>query len=183
GYPRGVAALSIKAVSVKPIKYVATVEKLAEIDTFYLERIASRILVMRYVFTLIEKPQTNVDEKRAKQLEEKMRTMSFTVDDFLEQMGQVKQMAPLDDLLSMITGAGKKQLKNITIDEKQLVHVEAIIQSMTNQERQDPSIMNASRKKRIAKGSGTNVSQVNSLLKQFNEMKKMMKQMTNMQKG
>src|SRR5690625_900875 len=183
GDTRGGAALSIKAVTDKPIKYVATGEKLDEIETFHPERMASRILGMGDVLTLIEKAQTNVDEKQAKQLEEKMRTMSFTFDDFLEQMGQVKQMGPLDDLLSMIPGAGKKQLKNINIDEKQLVHVEAIIQSMTKQERQDPSIMNASRKKRIAKGSGTNVSQVNRLLKQFNEMKKMMKQMTNMQKG
>src|SRR5699024_7778519 len=154
-----------------------------EIETFHPERMASRILGMGDVLTLIEKAQTNVDEKQAKQLEEKMRTMSLTFDDFLEQMGQVKQMGQLDDLLSMIPGAGKKQLKNITIDDHRLVQVEEIIQSTIRQERQDPSIMNASRKKRIAKGSGTNVSQVNRLLKQFNEMNKMMKQMTNMQKG
>src|SRR5699024_4243069 len=146
GDTRGGAALSIKAVTDKPIKYVATGEKLDEIETFHPERMASRILGMGDVLTLIEKAQTNVDEKQAKQLEEKMS-------------------------------------KNINIKEKQFIHVEAIIQSMTKQERQDPSIMNASRKKRIAKGSGTNVSQVNRLLKQFNEMKKMMKQMTNMQKG
>ena len=134
--------------------------------------------------TLIEKAQANIDEKKAKEIEEKMRTMSFTFDDFLEQMDQVKKMGPLDELLSMLPGANKvKGLKNIQFDEKQLVHIEAIIQSMTKEERQDPSIINASRKRRIAKGSGTNVSQVNRLLKQFNEMKKMMKQMTNMQKG
>lgn len=183
GDTRGGAALSIRAVTDKPIKFIATGEKLDEIEAFHPERMASRILGMGDVLTLIEKAQTNFDEKKAKQLEEKMRTMSFTFDDFLEQMGQVKQMGPLEDILSMIPGAGKKQLKNVQIDEKQLVYVEAIIQSMTKAERQDPSVMNASRKKRIAKGSGTSVSQVNRLLKQFNEMKKMMKQMSNMQKG
>ena len=113
-----------------------------------------------------------------------MRSMSFTFDDFLEQMDQVKQMGPLDELLGMLPGAGKmKGLKNAQIDEKQLAQVEAIAKSMTKKERQEPAIINASRKKRIAKGSGTTVSQVNRLLKQFDEMKKMMKQMTNMQKG
>ncbi len=184
GDTRGGAALSIKAVTDKPIKFIGTGEKLDELEEFHPERMASRILGMGDVLTLIEKAQANIDEKKAKQLEEKMRTMSFTFDDFLEQMSQVKQMGPLEDLLAMIPGANKmKGMKNVQFDEKQLVHVEAIIQSMTKEERQDPSIMNASRKRRIAKGSGTNVSQVNRLLKQFNEMKKMMKQMTNMQKG
>ena len=184
GDTRGGAALSIKAVTDKPIKFIGTGEKLDELEEFHPERMASRILGMGDVLTLIEKAQANIDEKQAKQLEEKMRTMSFTFDDFLEQMGQVRQMGPLEDLLAMIPGANKmKGMKNVQLDEKQLVHVEAIIQSMTKEERQDPSIMNASRKRRIAKGSGTNVSQVNRLLKQFNDMKKMMKQMTNMQKG
>ncbi|ASN05752.1 signal recognition particle protein [Virgibacillus necropolis] len=184
GDTRGGAALSIKAVTDKPIKFAGMGEKLDELEAFHPERMASRILGMGDVLTLIEKAQTNVDEKQAKALEEKMRTMSFTFDDFLEQMGQVKNMGPLDDLMAMIPGAGKmKGLKNAQLDEKQLVHVEAIIQSMTKQERQEPSLMNASRKKRIAAGSGTSVSQVNRLLKQFDEMKKMMKQMTNMQKG
>ncbi|MEI3606667.1 signal recognition particle protein [Pseudogracilibacillus sp. SE30717A] len=184
GDTRGGAALSIKAVTDKPIKFIGMGEKLDELEEFHPERMASRILGMGDVLTLIEKAQANIDEKKAKQLEEKMRTMSFTFDDFLDQMSQVKQMGPLEDLLAMIPGANKmKGMKNIQFDEKQLVHVEAIIQSMTKAERQDPSIMNASRKRRIAKGSGTNVSQVNRLLKQFNEMKKMMKQMTNMQKG
>jgi len=184
GDARGGAALSIKAVTDKPIKFIGTGEKLDELEEFHPERMASRILGMGDVLTLIEKAQANIDEKQAKQLEEKMRTMSFTFDDFLEQMGQVRQMGPLEDLLAMIPGANKmKGMKNVQLDEKQLVHVEAIIQSMTKEERQDPSIMNASRKRRIAKGSGTNVSQVNRLLKQFNDMKKMMKQMTNMQKG
>ena len=184
GDTRGGAALSIKAVTDKPIKFVGTGEKLDALEPFHPERMASRILGMGDVLTLIEKAQTNVDEKQAKELEEKMRTMSFTFDDFLEQIGQVRQMGPLEDLMAMIPGAGKmKGLKNAQLDEGQLNEVEAIIQSMTKQERQDPALMNGSRKKRIARGSGTSVSAVNRLLKQFNEMKKMMKQMTGSQKG
>src|SRR5690625_618133 len=184
GDTRGGAALSIKAVTDKPIKFAGMGEKLDELEVFHPERMASRILGMGDVLTLIEKAQTQVDEKQAKELEEKMRTMSFTLDDFLEQMGQVRQMGPLEDLMAMIPGANRmKGLKNAQIDERQLSHIEAIIQSMTSDERQDPNIMNASRKRRIAKGSGTSVSQVNRLLKQFNDMQKMMKQMTNMQSG
>lgn len=184
GDTRGGAAISIKAVTDKPIKFVGTGEKLDELEPFHPERMASRILGMGDVLTLIEKAETNVNEKQAKELQEKMRTMSFTFDDFLEQMGQVKQMGPLEDLMAMIPGAGKmKGLKNAQLDESQLTEVEAIIQSMTKKERQDPALMNGSRKKRIAKGSGTSVSAVNRLLKQFNEMKKMMKQMTGSQKG
>ncbi|HLS61542.1 MAG TPA: signal recognition particle protein [Virgibacillus sp.] len=184
GDTRGGAALSIKAVTDKPIKFVGMGEKLDELEVFHPERMASRILGMGDVLTLIEKAQTQVDEKQAMELQEKMRTMSFTFDDFLEQMGQVKSMGPLEDLMAMIPGANKmKGLKNAQLDEKQLAHVEAIIQSMTKKERVNPDIMNASRKRRIAKGSGTSVSQVNRLLKQFNEMKKMMKQMSGMQSG
>ncbi|MCM3739073.1 signal recognition particle protein [Oceanobacillus luteolus] len=184
GDTRGGAALSIKAVTDKPIKFAGMGEKLDQLEAFHPERMASRILGMGDVLSLIEKAQTNVDEQQAKALEEKMRSMSFTFDDFLEQMAQVKQMGPLDELLDMLPGAGKmKGLKNVQVDEKQLGQVEAIVKSMTKQERQEPSIINASRKKRIAKGSGTTVSQVNRLLKQFEDMKKMMKQMTNMQKG
>lgn len=184
GDTRGGAALSIKAVTGKPIKFAGMGEKLDQLEPFHPERMASRILGMGDVLSLIEKAQENVDEKQAKELEEKMRTMSFTFDDFLEQMGQVKKMGPLDELLAMIPGANKvKGLKNAQLDEKQLARVEAIIQSMTKEERQNPSIMNASRRKRIAKGSGTSVSQVNQLLKQFESAKKMMKQMTNAQKG
>ncbi len=184
GDTRGGAALSIKAVTDKPIKFIGTGEKLDEMEEFHPERMASRILGMGDVLTLIEKAQTSIDEDQAKELQEKMRTMSFTFDDFLDQMAQVRQMGPLDDLLSMIPGANKmKGMKNVQVDEKQIGQIEAIIQSMTKAERHDPAIINASRKKRIAKGSGTNVSQVNRLLKQFNEMKKMMKQMTNMPKG
>jgi len=184
GDTRGGAALSIKAVTNQPIKFVGMGEKLDQLEVFHPERMASRILGMGDVLTLIEKAQTQVDEKEAKALEEKMRTMSFTLDDFLEQMAQVRQMGPLEDLLAMIPGANRmKGLKNASIDEKQLAHIEAIIQSMTPKERQDPNIMNASRKRRVAKGSGTSVSQVYRLLKQFNEMKKMMKQMTNVKQG
>ena len=184
GDTRGGAALSIKAVTDKPIKFAGMGEKLDELEVFHPERMASRILGMGDVLTLIEKAQEQVDEKQAKELEEKMRTMSFTLDDFLEQMGQVRQMGPLEDLMAMIPGANRmKGLQNAQIDERQLSHIEAIIQSMTKEERENPKIMNASRKRRVAKGSGTNVSQVNRLLKQFNDMQKMMKQMTNMQSG
>ncbi|WP_026570389.1 signal recognition particle protein [Sediminibacillus terrae] len=184
GDTRGGAALSIKAVTDKPIKFAGMGEKLDELEAFHPERMASRILGMGDVLSLIEKAQDTVDQNKAKELEEKMRSASFTFDDFLEQMGQVRNMGPLEDLIGMLPGANKmKGLKNVQFDEKQLSHVEAIIQSMTKQERQDPGVMNASRKKRIAKGAGRSVSEVNRLLKQFEEMKKMMKQMTNMQKG
>ncbi|TDQ42396.1 signal recognition particle protein [Aureibacillus halotolerans] len=184
GDTRGGAALSIRSVTQTPIKYVGTGEKLDAIESFHPDRMASRILGMGDVLSLIEKAQTNVDEKKAKELEDKFRSMSFTFDDFLEQLGQVKQMGPLDELLGMLPGANKmKGMKNLEVDDKQLVFVEAIIQSMTKKERETPEILNASRKKRIAKGSGTSVQKVNQLLKQFSEMKKMMKQMTNMQKG
>src|SRR5690625_345807 len=184
GDTRGGAALSIKAVTDKPIKFIGTGEKLDEMEEFHPERMASRILGMGDVLSLIEKAQANIDEKQAKQLEEKMRTMSFTFDDFLEQMGQVRNMGPLEDLIAMIPGANRmKGLQNAQIDESQLAQVEAIIQSMTKEERVDQDIINASRRRRIAKGSGTSVPQVNRLIKQFNEMKKMMKRMTNMGKG
>ncbi|KGX88474.1 signal recognition particle protein [Pontibacillus litoralis] len=183
GDTRGGAALSIKAVTDKPIKFAGMGEKLDQLEPFHPDRMASRILGMGDVLSLIEKAQNEVDEDQAKQLEQKMRDASFTLDDFLDQMGQVRNMGPLDELLGMIPGADKmKGLKNVQVDEKQLNHVEAIIKSMTKQEREDPGIINASRKKRIAKGSGRNVSEVNRLLKQFTDMKKMMKQMTN-QKG
>lgn len=184
GDTRGGAALSIKAVTDKPIKFAGMGEKLDQLEAFHPERMASRILGMGDVLSLIEKAQTSVDENKAKELEQKMRTASFTFDDFLEQMDQVKSMGPLDELMGMLPGAGKmKGLKNVQVDDKQLGHVEAIIKSMTKKERQDPGLINASRKKRIAKGSGTSVSEVNRLLKQFTEMKKMMKQMSNMGKG
>ena len=183
GDTRGGAALSIKAVTDKPIKFAGMGEKLDALEPFHPERMASRILGMGDVLTLIEKAQTSVDEDKAKELEKKMRTMSFTFDDFLDQLGQVRSMGPLDELMDMIPGMNKKAMKNVSVDEKQIGRVEAIIQSMTTREKEEPDIINASRKKRIAVGSGTSVQDVNRLLKQFDEMKKMMKQMTNMSKG
>ncbi|MBM6618473.1 signal recognition particle protein [Bacillus suaedaesalsae] len=184
GDTRGGAALSVKAVTNTPIKFVGLGEKMDAIEPFHPERMASRILGMGDVLTLIEKAQASVDEEKAKELEQKMRTMSFTLDDFLDQLAQVRSMGPLDELLGMMPGANKiKGLKDMKVDEKQISHVEAIIKSMTKKEKVQPEIINASRKKRIAKGSGTSVQEVNRLLKQFEDMKKMMKQMTNMQKG
>lgn len=184
GDTRGGAALSVKAVTNTPIKYIGMGEKLDAIEPFHPERMASRILGMGDMLSLIEKAQSNVDEEKAKELEQKLRTMNFTFDDFLEQLGQVRSMGPLDEILGMIPGANKmKGLKNVQVDEKQIGHVEAIIQSMTKAEKENPDMLNASRKKRIAKGSGRPIQEVNRLLKQFEEMKKMMKQMTSMQKG
>lgn len=184
GDTRGGAALSIRSVTNTPIKFVGMGEKLDALEAFHPERMASRILGMGDVLTLIEKAQANVDEEKAKELEKKMRTATFTFDDFLEQLGQVRNMGPLDDILKMIPGANKmKGMDNLQIDEKQIGHVEAIIRSMTTQEKEHPETMNASRKKRIAKGSGRSIQEVNRLLKQFEEMKKMMKQVTSMQKG
>ena len=135
------------------------------------------------VLSLIEKAQATVDEEKARELEKKMRTATFTLDDFLEQLGQVRNMGPLDELLKMMPGANKiKGLNNLQIDEKQISHVEAIIQSMTREEKENPEIINASRRRRIAKGSGRPIQEVNRLLKQFEEMKKMMKQMNAMTK-
>ncbi|WP_210363794.1 signal recognition particle protein [Bacillus sp. REN3] len=182
GDTRGGAALSIRAVTNTPIKFVGLGEKLDAIEPFHPERMASRILGMGDVLTLIEKAQANVDEEKAKELEKKMRTASFTLDDFLDQLGQVKKMGPLDEILKMMPGANKiKGMNNLQIDEKQISHVEAIIQSMTTEEKAHPEIINANRRKRIARGSGTSIQEVNRLLKQFEDMKKMMKQMTGMQ--
>lgn len=182
GDTRGGAALSIRAVTEKPIKFVGLGEKMDALEPFHPERMASRILGMGDVLTLIEKAQSNIDEEKAKELEQKMRTATFTLDDFLDQLGQVKKLGPLDELLKMMPGANKiKGLNNIQIDEKQIAHVEAIIRSMTKEEKLRPELMNSSRKRRIAKGSGRTVAEVNRLLKQFEDMKKMMKQMTGMQ--
>lgn len=181
---RGGAALSVKAVTGKPIKFAATGEKLDALEPFYPDRMASRILGMGDVLSLIEKAQANVDEQKAKEMEKKLRDLSFTFDDFLDQLAQVRKMGPLEDLLAMMPGANKmKGLKNAKVDEKQLGRVEAIIRSMTTKEKADPDIINASRKKRIADGSGTSIQDVNRLLKQFKDMKKMMKQMMGMTKG
>ena len=162
GDTRGGAALSIKAITKKPIKYAAVGEKLEDLEQFYPDRMASRILGMGDVMSLIEKAQSAFDEDKAKEMQAKMKSSDFTFDDFLDQMQQIKKMGPLKNLLEMIPGMSQmKQLKDVDIDDKELVKIEAIIQSMTKKERQNPSIINASRKKRIAMGSGTHVSQVN----------------------
>lgn len=182
GDTRGGAALSIRSVAQKPIKFVGMGEKMDALEPFHPERMASRILGMGDMLSLIEKAQANVDEEKAKELEEKFRTQSFTLDDFVEQLNQVKKMGPLEDIIKMLPGAGKiKGLENAKVDEKQMGRVEAIIYAMTSQEKTTPDIINSSRKKRIAKGSGTSIQDVNRLLKQFEDMKKMMKQMSNMQ--
>ncbi|SCY84759.1 signal recognition particle protein [Alkaliphilus peptidifermentans] len=182
GDTRGGAALSVRAVTNKPIKFAALGEKLDDIEIFHPDRMASRILGMGDVLSLIEKAQANFDEKKAKELENKIKTQSFTFDDFLDQLQQMKNMGPISQLLEMIPGAGK-QLKGLEVNEKELVHIQAIIQSMTKQERQNPSLLNGSRRKRIAAGSGTSVQQVNRLLKQFEQTRKMMKQFADMDKG
>ncbi len=183
GDTRGGAALSVRAVTGKPIKYVGMGEKLDDLEPFYPDRMASRILGMGDVLSLIEKAQQVFDESQAQELEKKMRTLDFTLEDFLNQMQQVKKMGPIKDLLKMIPGFGQINIDDANIDEKAMVHVEAIIQSMTLEERRNPDILNGSRKKRIAKGCGRTIQEINKLLKQFEEMKKMMKMMTDMGKA
>ena len=185
GDTRGGAALSVNAVTGCPIKFVGMGEKLDALEPFPPERMASRILGMGDVLSLIEKAQTNIDQEKAKALEEKIRTQQFTFDDFLDQLQQVKSMGPLDQIMDMMPGMGgmNKKMKNMSVDEKQLGQVEAIIKSMTREERCTPEVINSSRRKRIAMGSGTKVQDVNRLLKQFDQMKKMMKQLTKMEKG
>lgn len=182
GDTRGGAALSVKAVTGKPIKFAGMGEKLSDIEPFYPDRMASRILGMGDVLSLIEKAQTAFDEKKALEIEKKMRTQQFTLEDFLDQMQQVKKMGPLNQVLGMLPGMNNKALQNVEVDEKKLTHVEAIIKSMTKKERNDPSIINGSRRKRIAAGSGTTIQEVNKLLKDFEEMKKLFKMMSEMGK-
>ncbi len=182
GDTRGGAALSIRYVTGKPIKFVGTGEKLDTIEPFYPDRMASRILGMGDVLTLIDKAQAAYDEKQAVELEKKMRQQTFTLDDYLGQLTQLKKMGNLDQLVGMMPGMNTKALKDAKVDEKVLTRTEAIIHSMTSQEREHPEIINASRKKRIAQGSGTSVEEVNKLLKQFDQMLKMMRQFTEMGK-
>jgi len=181
GDTRGGAALSVKAVTGCPIKLVGMGEKLDALEVFHPDRMASRILGMGDILTLVEKAQDNFDQKQAKEMERKIRQQEFTLDDFLQQMQQVRSMGPLEDLLGMIPGMGK-QMKSMKgeIDEKELGHVEAIIKSMTSAERRNPNILNGSRKKRVARGSGTKVQDVNRLLKQFEDARKLMKQFADM---
>lgn len=183
GDARGGAALSIRAVTQKPIKFIGTGEKLDQLEVFYPERMASRILGMGDVMTLIEKAQQNIDEKKAMELEQKMRNATFTLDDFLDNLNQMRSMGPLENILGMIPGMNAKALKGIQIDEKEIGHVEALVLSMTKEERTNPDIINSSRKQRIAKGAGQDVVQLNKLLKQFKEMKKMMKKFSSMEKS
>ena len=182
GDTRGGAALSIRYVTGKPIKFVGMGEKLDTIEPFHPDRMASRILGMGDVLTLIDKAQAAYDEKQAAALEQKMRQQTFTLDDYLDQLGQLKNMGNLEQLMGMMPGVKPGAMKDLKIDEKAMAHTEAIIHSMTKAERERPDIINASRKKRIAAGSGTSVEEVNKLLKQFEQMLKMMKQFTNMGK-
>lgn len=177
GDTRGGAALSVKAVTGCPIKFVGVGEKIDALEIFFPDRMASRILGMGDILSLVEKAQSSIDRQKAREMERKIRQQEFTLEDFLEQMQQLKSLGPLEDLLGMIPGMGKhlKTMKG-ELEEKELRRVEAVIQSMTVEERRNPSILNGSRKKRIARGSGTRVQEVNRLLKQFEESRKLMKQ-------
>lgn len=183
GDARGGAALSIRAVTDTPIKYVAMGEKLDQLEPFYPDRMASRILGMGDVLSLIDRAVEAVDQQKAQELEAKLREQTFTLDDFLDQIEQMRNMGPIEDLMGMLPGMNSKALKGLTVSDKDISRIEAIILSMTPKERQNPEIINSSRRKRIAAGSGTSVSDVNKLLKQFKDMKKMMKQFTQMGKA
>jgi signal recognition particle subunit SRP54 len=176
GDARGGAALSIKAITGKPIKFIGVGEKSNALEPFHPDRMASRILGMGDMLSFIEKAQSAVDEKKAADLEKKLRKSEFTLEDFRDQMAQVRKMGSLTDLIKMIPGAGKsKQLKNMDVDDRELVKIEAIINSMTKQERRQHNIINGSRRKRIANGSGTSVQDVNKLLKNYSQVLKMLK--------
>lgn len=174
GDARGGCVLSIRAVVDRPVKFVSTGEKLDSIEIFYPDRLASRILGKGDIISLVEKAQQQIDEKEAEELEKKLLTNKFDFDDFLKQIKMIKKMGSLKSLLSMIPGLGSS-LKNVDIDDKQLIKVEAIIQSMTKEERKNPKILNGSRKRRIALGSGNSVQDVNRLIKQFNQMQQMIR--------
>jgi len=180
GDTRGGAALSIRSVTEKPIKFIGVSEKMDGLEAFHPERMASRILGMGDILSIIEKAQMNVDLEDQAELEQKLKENTFTLDDFLAQMDQVKTLGPLDELIKMMPGANKiKGLDKVKMNGKEIDHVQAIIRSMTMEEREKPEKLNISRKRRIAAGSGRSLQEVNRLLKQFNEMKKMMKQFTN----
>ena len=186
GDTRGGAAISVRAVTGKPIKFSGVGEKLTDLEPFHPDRMASRILGMGDVLSLIEKAQESFDEKQAVDLTRKMRTNSFTLEDYLDQMKQMNKMGSITDMLKMIPGVGSK-IKDVDIDEEKVMKAqkknEAIILSMTRMERRNPDILNASRKRRIAAGSGTTVQEVNLLLKQFDQAKEMMKTMMGSMKG
>ena len=183
GDTRGGAALSIRYITGKPIKFIGVGEKLDQIEPFHPDRMARRILGMGDVLTLIDKAQEQFDQKKMAEMEERLRQQIFTLDDYLEQMQQLKNMGSLEQLAGMIPGMKPGALKDAKMDEKMLVHQEAIIKSMTRREREHPEMLNASRKMRVAKGSGTSVEDVNKLLKQYEQIKKMMKQFSDMGKS
>ncbi len=177
GDARGGAALSIRAVTGKPIKFVSSGEKLDQLEPFHPDRLASRILGMGDVLSLVEKAQEAVDLEKAVKLEKKLRRAEFNLEDFLDQLQQLKRMGPLQDILTMIPGAQARAFKGMQVDDKALIRVEAIIRSMTARERNNPNILDGSRRKRIARGSGTSVQEVNRVLNQYNMIVKMMKTM------
>ena len=179
GDTRGGAALSVKHVTGKPIKFIGTGEKLDMIEPFHPERMASRILGVGDVLTLIEKAEQAFDEKKAEELERKLRESTFTLDDYLDQFEQIKKIGNMEQLVGMMPGVKPGSLKDAKIDEKAIGRTEAIIKSMTRHEREKPDVINASRKKRIAAGSGTSVEEVNKLLRQYEQIKKLMKQFSN----
>jgi len=183
GDTRGGAALSIKAVTGKPIMFAGMGEKLTDLEPFYPDRMASRILGMGDIESLIEKAQESIDEEQAKAMEENLRKGTFTYNDFLDQMEQMNKMGSLTDILGMLPGNVSKQMKGVEIDDSMMTKPKAIIQSMTPEEREKPSLMNISRKHRIAKGCGLDISEVNRFIKQFEEMQKMMKKMSGMMGG
>ena len=183
GDTRGGAALSVRYITGKPIKFIGVGEKLDQIEPFHPDRMARRILGMGDVLTLIDKAQAQFDEKKAAEMEEKLRQQIFTLDDYLEQMAQLKNMGGLEQIAGMIPGMKPGALKDAKLDEKMLVHQEAIIKSMTRYEREHPEVLNASRKQRVAKGSGTTVEEINKLLKGYEQIKKMMKQFSDMGKS
>ena len=176
---RGGAALSIKAVTDKPVVFVGTGEKISDLEEFHPDRMANRILGMGDVLSFIEKAEANIDMQEAEKLAKKLQNNQFTFSDFLSQLQQIQKMGPMDQLMGMIPGMSGKAMKGMKVDEKDIKHIEAIIYSMTPQERDKPTTINGSRRHRIAKGSGTSIQHVNRLLKQFEQMKKMMKQFSN----
>jgi len=179
GDARGGAALSIKSVTDKPIKFIGVGEKLSDLEPFHPDRMSSRILGMGDVLTMIEKAQTVVDEKKAVELEKRLRKNEFTLEDFRDQMVQIRKMGSISELINMIPGMGKiKQLKNLEVDENEFIKIEAMINSMTSQERRQHTLIKGSRRKRIAKGSGTSVQDINNLLKNYTQVVKMMKKIT-----
>ncbi|EJE98212.1 signal recognition particle protein [Liquorilactobacillus mali] len=175
GDTRGGAALSIRSVTGKPIKFIGQGEKMTDLDVFYPDRMSSRILGMGDMLTLIEKAQQDFDEKKAQQMQEKMRENSFDFNDFIDQMEQVQKMGPMEDIIKMIPGmANNPAIKNLKVNPKDIDHLKAVVYSMTNEERENPDLFNPSRRRRIAAGSGRPIHEVNRMIKQFNEMKKMM---------